>query len=186
MIACLNEMLTTLYTCLAIVAYLRKSKTGNKKSLLGDSNESEEKTPTKVLNPFLYSWDSMNLKFLVLVISRNNKIPYLISAGEQRIRRQRGGSSRIYFLLETKCDNKSRWWLHTVCIRSMYTVSSVLYFELFFLFSKVNSIGMITTFYLLFEKNHEVLVINFLVKEIYRFTNVHSFNNGIIRWHGSV
>jgi hypothetical protein len=55
MIACLNEMLTTLYTCLAIVAYLRKSKTGNKKSLLGDSNESEEKTPTKVLNPFLYS-----------------------------------------------------------------------------------------------------------------------------------
>jgi len=28
-----------------IVAYLRKSKTGNKKSLLGDSNESEEKPP---------------------------------------------------------------------------------------------------------------------------------------------
>lgn len=53
-IACLYEMLTALYLYLAIVAYLRKSKAGHKKSLLGDSDESEEKLPPKVLNLILY------------------------------------------------------------------------------------------------------------------------------------
>lgn len=40
-------------TCLAVVAYLRKPKDGKKKSLLGDSSESNEQPPPKVLIPIL-------------------------------------------------------------------------------------------------------------------------------------